>query len=492
MLERAGADAIQIEDQVFPKRCGHFDGKETIPKAEMVAKVKAAADARTDLDLIIVARTDAIATDGFEAALDRAAAYHDAGADVTFIEAPQTEQQIVAIGKLAWPQIINIVLGGRTPEYPNEKLKELGFAGVLYANVALQASIRGMQLALGTLRENGAIGDASLLAVDFCRAPAPGRQTGLGRAREKVQNLALAEHMLLRLRWQFGLIPFYSRVAAGPAGFPAIGFHGVQNQLARASWRAGRRHVAAADHFRGRHRLSNHVEKREEAFDRVMQLVRSTRLILDSEVKAMTAGLQVLALSAALQRDDFEQFRRNAESFLTQFPENQSIVIADRDGRLVFDTRTAPGTVLPVRTTRVGTGEVFKTRRPAYSPLFAGSISKELIITITVPVFRNGEVIYDLSFNPSLAEFQRIIERQRPNEHWTFSFFDQNGVNFARVPNPEKTIGQSASPTLFAEMFKAPEAKVRTVSLEGVPLLTAFARSDVRAGPLLPASRKRH
>ena len=140
---------------------------------------------------------------------------------------------------------------------------------------------------------------------------------------------------------------------------------------------------------------------------------------------------------------------------------------------------TAPGTVLPVRTTRVGTGEVFKTRRPAYSPLFAGSISKDLIITITVPVFRNGEVVYDLSFNPSLAEFQRIIERQRPNEHWTFSFFDQNGVNFARVPNPEKTIGQRASPTLFAEMFKAPEAKVATVSLEGVPLLTAFARSDV-------------
>ena len=223
----------------------------------------------------------------------------------------------------------------------------------------------------------------------------------------------------------------------------------------------------------------HHVERREEAFDRVMQLVRSTRLILDSEVKAMTAGLQVLALSGALQRDDFEQFRRNAESFLTQFPENQSIVVADRDGRLVFDTRTAPGTALPLRTARVGTGEAFKTRLPAYSPLFAGSISKDLIITITVPVFRNGEVVYDLSFNPSLAEFQRIIERQRPNEHWTFSFFDQNGVNFARVPNPEKTIGQSASPTLFAEMFKVSEAKVPTVSLEGVPLLTAFARSDV-------------
>ena len=167
LLERAGADAIQIEDQVFPKRCGHFDGKEVIPSAEMVAKVKAAADARTDRDLIIVARTDAIATDGFEAAMDRAHAYREAGADMTFIEAPKTPEQIAAIGKLPWPQIVNIVLGGRTPELPNQKLKELGFACVLYANLALQASLFGMQHALGVLRRDGQVGAANALAVDF-------------------------------------------------------------------------------------------------------------------------------------------------------------------------------------------------------------------------------------------------------------------------------------------------------------------------------------
>jgi 2-methylisocitrate lyase-like PEP mutase family enzyme len=167
LLERAGADAIQIEDQVFPKRCGHFDGKETISKAEMVAKVKAAADARSDLDLLIVARTDAIATEGFEAAIDRAHAYREAGADVGFVEAPGSPEQIAAIGKLPWPQLINIVLGGRTPELPNATLKELGFAAALYANIALQASIRGMQLALGALREQRQVGDASALAVDF-------------------------------------------------------------------------------------------------------------------------------------------------------------------------------------------------------------------------------------------------------------------------------------------------------------------------------------
>ena len=168
LLERAGADAIQIEDQVFPKRCGHFDGKELIPAAEMVAKVKAAADARSDRDLMIVARTDAIATDGFEAALARALAYREAGADVTFVEAPKTPGEIAEIPRrLPWPQLINIVLGGRTPELPNAKLKELGFAGVLYANVALQSAVRGMQLALGALRRNGQVGDAAALAVDF-------------------------------------------------------------------------------------------------------------------------------------------------------------------------------------------------------------------------------------------------------------------------------------------------------------------------------------
>jgi 2-methylisocitrate lyase-like PEP mutase family enzyme len=168
MLERAGADALQIEDQVFPKRCGHFSGKEVIPKAEMVAKLKAAVDARRGPDLLIIARTDAIAPEGFEAAMDRAAAYRDAGADVTFVEAPTTMEQIAEIPKrLPCPQIINIVIGGRTPELPNAKLKELGYAGVVYANMALQASLLGMQAALGALKREGHMGEACRLVADF-------------------------------------------------------------------------------------------------------------------------------------------------------------------------------------------------------------------------------------------------------------------------------------------------------------------------------------
>jgi len=168
MLERAGADALQIEDQVFPKRCGHFAGKEVIPAAEMVAKIKAAVDTRRDANLLVIARTDAIEPEGFAAAIDRAAAYREAGADVTFVEAPTSMEEIAEIPRrLPWPQLINIVIGGRTPELPNAKLKELGYAGVIYANVALQSALKGMQAALGELRRKGHIGDALNLLTDF-------------------------------------------------------------------------------------------------------------------------------------------------------------------------------------------------------------------------------------------------------------------------------------------------------------------------------------
>jgi len=166
-LERAGADAIQIEDQVFPKRCGHFEGKEVIPSAEMVQKIKAAVDARGDPEVMIVARTDAIAVEGFNAALDRAHAFREAGADVGFVEAPTSAEQIATIARLPWPQLINVVIGGKTPELPNHDLKKLGFAGVIYANTALQAAVLGMQRALGHLKANGQVGGGNDMLATF-------------------------------------------------------------------------------------------------------------------------------------------------------------------------------------------------------------------------------------------------------------------------------------------------------------------------------------
>jgi 2-methylisocitrate lyase-like PEP mutase family enzyme len=157
-LERAGANAIQIEDQEFPKRCGHFSGKSVIPCAEMVQKIRAAVDARNDPDLVIMARTDAIAVNGFDDAMERAAAYIEAGADMTFVEAPHSKDQIAAIpARLPTPQLINIVAGGLTPMIPLHELEHMGYAMVLYANAALQAAVAGMQKVLGQLKERGSL-----------------------------------------------------------------------------------------------------------------------------------------------------------------------------------------------------------------------------------------------------------------------------------------------------------------------------------------------
>jgi 2-methylisocitrate lyase-like PEP mutase family enzyme len=157
-LERSGANAIQLEDQDFPKRCGHFSGKSVVSRAEMVQKIHAAVDSRADADLVIIARTDAIAVNGFEDAMERAASYIEAGADVTFVEAPRTEEQMREIPKrLAVPQLVNIVAGGLTPMIGFDVLAKMGFSIILYANAALQASIAGMQKVLGHLNTHGSL-----------------------------------------------------------------------------------------------------------------------------------------------------------------------------------------------------------------------------------------------------------------------------------------------------------------------------------------------
>jgi 2-methylisocitrate lyase-like PEP mutase family enzyme len=158
VLERAGAAGIQIEDQVFPKKCGHFNGKEVIPLPEMVAKIKAAVDARGDSDFQIVARTDARAIEGLDAAIDRAHAFIEAGASATFIEAPTSFAEMERIAReLPAPQIANIVFGGKTPDPGRARLGKMGFAGVLYANAVLQATLRASFEVLASLKEHGSL-----------------------------------------------------------------------------------------------------------------------------------------------------------------------------------------------------------------------------------------------------------------------------------------------------------------------------------------------
>ncbi len=157
-FERAGAAMIQLEDQTFPKRCGHLDGKTVIPAAEMCGKLKAAADARTNESTLILARTDALAVEGLEAALDRAEAYLEAGADALFIEALRTPEQMRAACEryaARVPLLANMVEGGKTPVQSAEALTELGFRIVIFPGGTARAVARTLQGYYASLRRHG-------------------------------------------------------------------------------------------------------------------------------------------------------------------------------------------------------------------------------------------------------------------------------------------------------------------------------------------------
>jgi 2-methylisocitrate lyase-like PEP mutase family enzyme len=167
-LERAGANAIQLEDQVMPKKCGHFSGKAVISKDEMLGKIKAAVDARSSPDFLIIARTDARAIHGLDDALERAHAFAQQGADITFVEAPESRQELQRISaELPCPQVVNVVIGGKTPTLKASEFGHMGFGVVLYANAALQGAIRGMNQALTYLKDHGELPETPDLVATF-------------------------------------------------------------------------------------------------------------------------------------------------------------------------------------------------------------------------------------------------------------------------------------------------------------------------------------
>ena len=225
--------------------------------------------------------------------------------------------------------------------------------------------------------------------------------------------------------------------------------------------------------------FNNYEQDRRDASQRVLETARSIRLVLDAEMQRMTGALQVLSLTNPLQDGDFDAFRGIVRGFLDQYREGGVVLVADREGRQLFSSVTSDTASLPLRNNRAIVEKVFTTKRLQYSNLFVGAVKKRPIVTVEVPVFRNGEVVYDISFSPPVEIFQAIINQQRPSEDWTISIFDGDGINFARTPNPQQAIGKRAAPTLYAEMFRTPEATLQTVSLEGVPLITTFTRSSL-------------
>lgn len=155
-FEKTGVAGFHLEDQVFPKRCGHYEDKSLVSSREFEQKLKAVRDALHDPDFVLIARTDAIAVEGFEAALERAHRYAEAGADVIFVEAPTTVDQIESIARqLPYPKLINMFHGGKTPMVPLDRLHELGFAIVLIPSDLQRAAIRAMQRTLEVIRRDG-------------------------------------------------------------------------------------------------------------------------------------------------------------------------------------------------------------------------------------------------------------------------------------------------------------------------------------------------
>jgi 2-methylisocitrate lyase-like PEP mutase family enzyme len=164
-FERAGVAAFHLEDQTFPKKCGHYDDKALVHTAEMVQKLKAVRDALHDTDFVVIARTDAIAVEGFSAAVDRAAAYIDAGADMIFVEAPTSEAEIAAIGeRLPGWKLINMFQGGKTPLLPVARLERLGYHLVIIPSDTQRAAIKAMQRVLAVIARDGS---AAAMADDM-------------------------------------------------------------------------------------------------------------------------------------------------------------------------------------------------------------------------------------------------------------------------------------------------------------------------------------
>ena len=156
LLESRGVGAVQIEDQVFPKRCGHFDGKEVVPVPEMLARLRAALEARTDA--LVIARTDARTVSGLDDAIERGRAYADAGADAVFVESPLSVAELERIGRELGPRVplvANMVEGGKTPQLSAAELGQLGFRIVIFPGLLTRITVRAVREALGVLREAG-------------------------------------------------------------------------------------------------------------------------------------------------------------------------------------------------------------------------------------------------------------------------------------------------------------------------------------------------
>lgn len=189
--ERAGVSAIQIEDQTFPKKCGHFEGKEVIPAAEFAAKVEAALDARVSDDFLVIARTDALAAEGVDEAIRRGRLYAEAGADVLFVESPTTREQMErVVDAVPGPHLANMAVGGKTPILPAEELEAIGYDLAIYPTPGFKAALEVYRHVYETIRSDGT---PEAMIDDMIDWDLRNEITGLDRIDELEDRYAAAE-----------------------------------------------------------------------------------------------------------------------------------------------------------------------------------------------------------------------------------------------------------------------------------------------------------
>ena len=222
----------------------------------------------------------------------------------------------------------------------------------------------------------------------------------------------------------------------------------------------------------------NYQAARREAADRVLQATRGTMAAVDRELENVISALQVLALSPALRNRDIAAFRAEAERFVSKFAAGHSITVMDRSGQQLFNSGAAEEVTLPRRTDAESVRAVFDSGKPYVSNVFMGAFSKRPIFTVDVPVFADGQVVYDLSFNPPVETYLGIIDAQRLPRDWVISVIDRESKHVVRRPALATTGISRITPLLAAELAKFNEGIAETVSLEGTPLLSAFTRSS--------------
>ena len=223
--------------------------------------------------------------------------------------------------------------------------------------------------------------------------------------------------------------------------------------------------------------FQNYEKDRRQATQHVLETARGIRFTLDAEMRRMTGGLQVLALTNALRAGDFTTFGDMASGFLDQYGRNGVILVENSTGQLLFSSSRATEATLPVPNNHEIVERVFATRQPQYSNTFFGPAKNQLALSVEVPVFRDNQVVYDVSFNPPLSIFQRLVETQRPSADWTVTIMDGEGLIFARTPHPEATLGRHALHSV--QPTNADESTRSATSLEGEHLIMAFARSPL-------------